>query len=310
MSKQRLLGALTSLIAVALAVVHMSAPSLTMDTVTLGLLVVAALPLLATVFAEIDLPGGWHLKFRELSEEVKAQHHEMEMISGKVEEMERFVFSGGAPARVEQRLGALLPMFDGYLREIGLAGDAPLPEVRIESERASGLNAWVEDETLHVGAQIAEDPDVAFDVYARHVAVAALPHSEDEHELTALCWGVADYLTASFWGRPFIGSADAAAKMGVDTPYLRDLGAAVPFAERVTAETRRAQSEAWGAMFWCVRQIAGQARADRLVVHAWSNLWRTDPAGSVISQILGGLEAEPRAHVERELRARGNHASP
>lgn len=55
-----------SLIALALIAAHLIWPQLTVDAITLGLLVVAILPWLSTVIESAKFPGGWEVKFRDL----------------------------------------------------------------------------------------------------------------------------------------------------------------------------------------------------------------------------------------------------
>jgi hypothetical protein len=276
-ARARILGAAISGVAISLAILHAALPSVTVDTVTLGLVIVALLPWLKSVFTEIDLPGGWHLKFREIETRVEAQQAHVRELEHKVDEVQQLVFSGAAAPQAELRLQALVPLFQQYLGTLGLGRGVPLPEIRIETERASGLNAWVEHRTLYVGAEIADDADVAFTVYARYMVGESSPEIRDliegedsqSVELTAIEWGLADYLTSSFWGRPFIGNADVAAAIPGSKLYLRSLADDVSFPDAISLDSRRTLSEAWGAAFWCVRGYLGQATADRVLVDAW-----------------------------------------
>jgi hypothetical protein len=59
--------------AIALIVLHLIRPSLGIDSVTLGLLIVAFLPWLLTFVASAEFPGGWKLKFRELEKKLDDQ---------------------------------------------------------------------------------------------------------------------------------------------------------------------------------------------------------------------------------------------
>ncbi len=60
-----------TLAALAIAVVHIWVPSITVDAITLALFVVAVLPWLQPIFKTIKLPGGFELTLQELKEEVK-----------------------------------------------------------------------------------------------------------------------------------------------------------------------------------------------------------------------------------------------
>lgn len=54
--------------AVALIVGHAIWPSLTIDTITLGLLIVALLPWASSFISSAKFPGGWEVKFQDLKQ--------------------------------------------------------------------------------------------------------------------------------------------------------------------------------------------------------------------------------------------------
>lgn len=56
-----------SLGSLALIGVHALYPDLTIDAVTLGLLVVCVLPWLSSLIESAEFPGGWKIKFRDLA---------------------------------------------------------------------------------------------------------------------------------------------------------------------------------------------------------------------------------------------------
>jgi len=53
-------------LAVVVIIVHLIWPSLSIDWITLALLVVAILPWLAPLFKSVEFPGGWKIEFQEL----------------------------------------------------------------------------------------------------------------------------------------------------------------------------------------------------------------------------------------------------
>lgn len=57
---------LISLGAVALVAVHLIWPGLTIDAITLGLVIVAILPWLSSLIESAKFPGGWEVKFRDV----------------------------------------------------------------------------------------------------------------------------------------------------------------------------------------------------------------------------------------------------
>lgn len=62
----RRLRLLITLGALAIALTHVLWPGLSIDAVTLTLLVVAILPWLAPIFKSLQFPGGWKVEFQEL----------------------------------------------------------------------------------------------------------------------------------------------------------------------------------------------------------------------------------------------------
>jgi hypothetical protein len=52
--------------ALAIALVHLTWPTLAIDVITLVLLVIAIVPWLAPIFKSLEFPGGWKVEFQEL----------------------------------------------------------------------------------------------------------------------------------------------------------------------------------------------------------------------------------------------------
>lgn len=57
---------LVTLGALVLALVHLIWPTLAIDAITLGLIVIAVVPWLAPIFKSLEFPGGWKVEFQEL----------------------------------------------------------------------------------------------------------------------------------------------------------------------------------------------------------------------------------------------------
>jgi len=60
-----------TVIATILALIHIFKPDLKVDSITLGLLVVAVLPWLAPIFKSVELPGGMKFELQEFKEIVE-----------------------------------------------------------------------------------------------------------------------------------------------------------------------------------------------------------------------------------------------
>lgn len=62
----RKLRQVVTLGALVLALAHIVFPDAAIDTITLGLIVIAVLPWLAPLIKSLELPGGWKVEFQEL----------------------------------------------------------------------------------------------------------------------------------------------------------------------------------------------------------------------------------------------------
>jgi hypothetical protein len=76
MRKFHVVQATISLAAIAAAILH-GLKLVQIDSITIGLLIVAALPWLAQVLASAELPGGWKVEFRALKERQDLQAREV-----------------------------------------------------------------------------------------------------------------------------------------------------------------------------------------------------------------------------------------
>ncbi|MFF7648948.1 hypothetical protein ACFZCY_03625 [Streptomyces sp. NPDC007983] len=70
--RRRLIAGSVSLLALGVAVAHLVAPDLTIDNVTVALLVIAIVPWLRDLFTSIELPGGLRVEFRDVEQRVEA----------------------------------------------------------------------------------------------------------------------------------------------------------------------------------------------------------------------------------------------
>jgi hypothetical protein len=78
--KTNLLKIGISLFAIALILVRVNWPDIKIDTITIGLFVVALLPWFTLFLESAELPGGWKLKFREIQQEQEKQKNEIESL--------------------------------------------------------------------------------------------------------------------------------------------------------------------------------------------------------------------------------------
>lgn len=63
--------------ALILILVHLKWPGLSIDAITIGLLVFAALPWLSEFLESLTLPGGWGIKWKDIAQRQDQQQHEI-----------------------------------------------------------------------------------------------------------------------------------------------------------------------------------------------------------------------------------------
>jgi len=73
MQENRLVKLIICAGAIALLIIRLILPSVQIDSVTIGLLIVAILPWLPSLLESAKLPGGWELKFRALEQKLETQ---------------------------------------------------------------------------------------------------------------------------------------------------------------------------------------------------------------------------------------------
>jgi len=60
--------------------IHLLAPTVPVDAITIGLLIVVILPWLSTLIESAELPGGWKVTFREIQAEQKQQRSDLDTL--------------------------------------------------------------------------------------------------------------------------------------------------------------------------------------------------------------------------------------
>lgn len=71
---------LISLCALGVLLVRIIVPTLNIDSIALGLLVVAALPWFADLLDSAELPGGWKIAFKDLKQQQKEQGEQIQQL--------------------------------------------------------------------------------------------------------------------------------------------------------------------------------------------------------------------------------------
>jgi hypothetical protein len=281
-----LIAVLISVAALIAAAAHLIWPSLKIDSVTLALLIVAALPWLAPVFKSIELTGVGKVEFqerlREVHESLSASEQRVDQLNARVHEVESVIT--GATPQEETRLAAALHEYHTYLQSRGFSLDRPQPGIRVVDLEGSASpdlpNAFYDGgaDEIEIARPLDQDRDVLFRSYTHHLLPSLRAGWRADQAAADLESGLADYYPCSFKGAPDFGPRAAAVYRarvdGFDLSALRMLANERSFAE--LAASRRRQpvmpqdgGEVWGGALWEVRARIGAEACDTLIARAW-----------------------------------------
>ena len=85
MNLKNMISLTITFLALAIAFIHVIWPDLKIDGVTLGLLILAAIPWLAPLFKKIKLPGGWEIEYQEVKKMAEDAQGAAQSASNKAE---------------------------------------------------------------------------------------------------------------------------------------------------------------------------------------------------------------------------------
>lgn len=290
--------------AVTIAAVRLAWPDLRLDSVTLGLLIVALIPWLAPVVRSLKA-FGVEVDFQEFRQEVTER---LDDVESTVQRLAPLAVTGGTPQQ-KAFLEELLGRFNEYAQSLGVEASAP-PSVSIEPDIN---NAYydLQKEAIVVDTDLAGDPDVVLREYSHHVLFGLRPDQVNEVAAVGVEHGLADYLVCSFKDSPVLAERAALVfrqTWGLDRPYVRNLKNDTPFGD---LEEPHAVGEVWGGAFWKIRGRLGKPKTERLLVDAWS---RTKDFGekpvspafaATLRQVVAESAPEQAETVDQELARRG-----
>jgi hypothetical protein len=209
-----------------------------------------------------------------------------------IEEQIGFQESAALTPELQSRLEDALERYLPYLNGVGFEERLDRVTVLVDPTVKSNAFYRAGDQTIIIGANIAEDIGVALREYTHHVLIRPekinlLPHGD------AIESALADYYPSSFSNDPRVGKIFAqAARLPRD--YIRNLDNHRSFEEFATlssADFHYAGAEIWGGAFWEIRKAIGQSAADRLLAIAWSRFSPTQGADEFIGHVLSLAQA-------------------
>jgi hypothetical protein len=279
-----------SVLAVIVAVAHTVFPDLAIDTTTLLLLGIAALPWLAPILKSFKLPGGVEVVLRDIEtkiDHVQARVHEnAEQVQQLAERVERYIFSGDTSPSIEQQVSVLLNDFRTYLLDLGLDVPPAAPSIRIDRSLTAGYYDGMKGEMV-LGSDLASDWMVLRQ-YCNHVLSSKLGGGQAlSAEASALRSGLAYYFPCSY--KDLIPDVQASLEGAQIMDILRPLSGPTDSIHRELAV-----GVAWMRLLWKVRDRVGKRNTDRAIAVAWANVDGSylDFANEMLSELNGRVEAE------------------
>jgi len=308
-NRSLLLSALISTTALIVAAVHLLWPAVRIDAITLGLLVLAVVPWLGPLFKSIQLPGGWKFEFQELKREVTEKRQEVAALAGRVEQMERLVFTGKTTPRFQETVRETLGALHAYFESIGanLPHSHP-PSVHVD-ENAGELGYYEENHNrIVIGSKAMDNSDLVLRQYTFHVLVSLVEGPDDELN-SYVKSALATYFPCSFKDSPSLGLSPQEAaneERRTGRPYLHNLDHQRRFSQDQFCRLLKSGDLTariwtigclWGGALWEIRGALGHERADRTFLAAWVSMkWKANdrPGMAWIGEIADALDDRSR----------------
>jgi hypothetical protein len=230
-----------------------------------------------------------------------------------------FVPSPALTEDLKQKIGSSLKNFGEYLAALGWSGDTGevsveiAPGAVVERNGQSGVALWdPSTRTVTVASAFENDDAAILRQFAHLLLTKDLP--ADSPNYWAIESGLATYFACSFTGDPVMG--DKATEAGKQVFPPQDLRQERKFSKIDPADWASVQndgSQIWGGVFWQIRDLLKQPRADSTIAVAWRDLLARKPAndaayqsmGSIIVNRLNSIDAQYGALLKANLERRG-----
>jgi hypothetical protein len=323
----------TAITGVALAALlfHLAFPDVSVDSASIALLILAAVPWLGAWIKSIEV-AGMKVEFNDLREQLsqvrekvtegfQTQARQQESVMARVARIESLLEFSGLPVSDErqERITSLVRTFLAYMRERGAKFGAE-PSVRVVPGTEFGQSVHYDPSTneLVVGHAMVDEDDFILreccfrvfheplaDAHIRR-AVGDLATSGRGFEVGSLIAGLGFYFVCSFKERPrFFGQGQQILdlerpELSIWAPALV-LRAAGLRTERDRLSYVTALGDRWAHVLWGARALVGREAMDELILNTWNEL------NSESAFRLG--HAEFRAGLSRRLARRTSEAA-
>ncbi|MDN0075101.1 zinc ribbon domain-containing protein [Crenobacter sp. SG2303] len=225
--------------------------------------------------AEYDKLRTQLAESKELATQVRSLSDRVDKIGEKL----GFTSSSNLTPEVRRRLEAAFGKFQLYLQNLGYQAKGGDVQLDIRETMTSGAISYYDPagRKLVIDKKYSSVPDVLFREYMHAVLYSkgGVP-SDPEGKLWAYYGiesGLATYFPCSFNNNPRFAQINAAATWNLSKHRsFNELRAGIGFAMADGAEI-------WGGAFWEMRELLGQATADKLLFDAWFRL-RAEEVGN------------------------------
>lgn len=262
-----------------------------------------------------------------LQSRLAAQDQQLQTLGNKVAQIDQKLSFGGAAdlsGDLQSHLEQLAKEYLDYFKKLGYSPKTPTINVTTKSGVSNALSYYDPGtNTIFILPGIAKDPFALLHEYSQQILYSSLSFDalDDKHRssfsLVPIQHGLADYFPASYLDDPRLGTVIAQylkSTTSFNKPFFYNLDNRKAITDLVISNYNLVYSleEAWGGLFWDIRQKLGPSSADKLLYDTWRSLPDGPDSGiarSFLAALLDQSELESghdgRAAVEEILLRRG-----
>ena len=204
----------------------------------------------------------------------------------QIEEQIAFKPSDALTPEIQKELESSFYSFQRYLQTLGFKPKEGKVSVHIDPKLKDNAYYDSNRNLIVVGAPLAGDKDVIFREYTHHVLISPAKANFGSlgDTVMAVESALADYFPCSFNNDPVFGEIAAAEIWKAQ--YIRNLQNERKFSEVSPNTPYQNAGEIWGGAFWQIRQLLGQAKADKLLFSAWMSFRPAGPGGDNVQDFV------------------------
>ena len=244
----------------------------------------------------------------QLAEEVQILAEKVDRIEEKV----GFTSSSELAPEVRKQLESAFYEFQSYLQKVGFRPTGGKVDIHVPKKMTTESLAYYDPDKrrMVIDRRYASDPDLLYREYMHHVLSPSTFAGDADAfwAYYAIESGLATYFACSFTGNPR-SAEKTAALMKQEGLFIWDLRNERKFSaiKHSVMSAMSDGTEVWGGVFWEIRQLLGQVKADRLLFKAWFALRpedaRKDKGAGFVKKVLELDETEDRGIHRDQIRS-------